>query len=40
VALYALQRVQNLLPLNPRQFDAVTPDLALNTAVSFATNTS
>ncbi len=40
VALYILQRAQNLLPLNPRQFDAVTPDLALNTAVSFATNTS
>ena len=40
VALYALQRVQNLLPLNPQQFDAVAPDLALNTAVSFATNTS
>jgi K+-transporting ATPase ATPase A chain len=40
VALYALQRMQNLLPLNPQQFDAVTPDLALNTAVSFATNTS
>jgi potassium-transporting ATPase potassium-binding subunit len=40
LALYALQRLQNLLPLNPQQFDAVTPDLALNTAVSFATNTS
>jgi K+-transporting ATPase ATPase A chain len=40
VALYALQRMQNLLPLNPQQFDAVAPDLALNTAVSFATNTS
>jgi potassium-transporting ATPase potassium-binding subunit len=40
VVLYALQRVQNLLPLNPQRFDAVGPDLALNTAVSFATNTS
>jgi len=40
VALYALQRLQNVLPLNPQQFDAVAPDLALNTAVSFATNTS
>ncbi len=29
-----------MLPLNPQQFDAVAPDLALNTAVSFATNTS
>jgi K+-transporting ATPase ATPase A chain len=39
-ALYLLQRVQNVLPLNPQAFDAVAPDLALNTAVSFATNTS
>jgi potassium-transporting ATPase potassium-binding subunit len=40
IALFALQRTQGLLPLNPQQFDAVAPDLALNTAVSFATNTS
>ncbi|MFI4980743.1 MAG: potassium-transporting ATPase subunit KdpA [Nevskiales bacterium] len=40
VALYGLQRLQNYLPLNPQQMDAVSPDLALNTAVSFATNTS
>ena len=40
VALYALQRAQSVLPLNPQNFDAVSPDLALNTAVSFATNTS
>jgi potassium-transporting ATPase potassium-binding subunit len=40
LALYILQRVQNVLPLNPQQFNAVSPDLALNTAVSFATNTS
>jgi K+-transporting ATPase ATPase A chain len=40
VALYALQRLQATLPLNPQHFDAVAPDLALNTAVSFATNTS
>jgi potassium-transporting ATPase potassium-binding subunit len=39
-ALYLLQRVQNVLPLNPQNFDAVAPYLALNTAVSFATNTS
>ena len=38
--LYALLRLQDLLPLNPQQMDAMTPDLALNTAVSFATNTS
>jgi potassium-transporting ATPase potassium-binding subunit len=40
LALYALQRIQNLLPFDPQGFDAVAPDLALNTAVSFATNTS
>src|SRR5580692_6233772 len=40
VALYALQRLQNVLPLNPQHMDAVPPDLALNTAVSFTTNTS
>jgi len=39
-ALYLLQRVQNVLPFNPQALDAVAPDLALNTAVSFATNTS
>jgi K+-transporting ATPase ATPase A chain len=40
VALYALQRLQHLLPFNPQALGAVDPDLALNTAVSFATNTS
>jgi K+-transporting ATPase ATPase A chain len=40
VLLYALQRLQGILPLNPGQFAAVSPDLALNTAVSFVTNTS
>jgi potassium-transporting ATPase potassium-binding subunit len=40
VMLYALQRLQQELPLNPQHFAAVPPDLALNTAVSFATNTS
>jgi len=39
-ALYALLRLQNLLPLNPQGFDGMSPDLALNTAISFATNTS
>jgi K+-transporting ATPase ATPase A chain len=38
--LYGLQRAQSLLPLNPQQIGTVAPDLALNTAVSFATNTS
>ena len=40
VALYALQRLQGLLPLNPSAFGAVAPDLAFNTAVSFITNTN
>ena len=40
VLLYGLQRLQGLLPLKPQQFTAVDPDMALNTAVSFATNTS
>jgi potassium-transporting ATPase potassium-binding subunit len=38
--LYGLQRTQGLLPFNPQHMGSVGPDLALNTAVSFATNTS
>lgn len=38
--LYLLQRLQHLLPLNPLGFGSVAPDLALNTAVSFVTNTN
>ena len=30
VSLYALQRLQNHLPLNPQGFDAVGPDLAVH----------
>lgn len=40
VLLYGLQRLQNVLPLNPAHLDAVAPDLAFNTAVSFVTNTN
>jgi K+-transporting ATPase ATPase A chain len=40
VGLWMLQRVQGLLPVNPDGFGAVEPYLALNTAVSFATNTN
>ena len=40
VFLYALQRFQHLLPLNPSGFGPVAPDLALNTAVSYVTNTN
>jgi len=39
--LYAIQRVQGFLPLNPQKFGAVTPpNLAWNTAASFTTNTN
>ncbi len=47
--VYALQRLQGLLPLNPMHFSTghapgyatpMTPDLAFNTAVSFITNTN
>src|SRR6266850_7136171 len=39
--LYLLQRVQGMLPLNPRHFSGnVTPDLAFNTAWSFVSNTN
>ncbi|HET7216050.1 MAG TPA: potassium-transporting ATPase subunit KdpA [Terriglobia bacterium] len=47
--VYAIQRLQGLLPLNPVGFStghapgnatAMTPDLAFNTAVSFMTNTN
>jgi K+-transporting ATPase ATPase A chain len=38
--LYALLRMQGMLPLNPRGFDGMSPWLAFNTAVSFVTNTN
>ncbi len=38
--VYALQRFQNLLPLNPQSLGAITPDSSFNTAVSFASNTN
>ena len=38
--LYALLRLQDVLPLNPAGQSAVPPDLAFNTAVSFLTNTN
>lgn len=37
---YAILRFQAWLPLNPQGFGALSPDLAFNTAVSFATNTN
>jgi K+-transporting ATPase ATPase A chain len=40
LAVYALQRLQLWLPLNPEGLANTTADLAFNTAVSFATNTN
>jgi K+-transporting ATPase ATPase A chain len=40
VVVYAVQRLQGALPLNPQGFGTLTPDLSWNTAVSFATNTN
>ncbi|WP_437331014.1 potassium-transporting ATPase subunit KdpA [Sorangium sp. So ce381] len=40
VAVYALLRLQGALPLNPEGMAAVPPDLAFNTASSFASNTN
>jgi K+-transporting ATPase ATPase A chain len=37
---YAILRLQEKLPLNPMSFGSVAPDLALNTAISFTTNTN
>jgi K+-transporting ATPase ATPase A chain len=39
-ALYALQRVQGGLPFNPQALGPISPDSALNTAISFVTNTN
>src|SRR6201987_4257963 len=38
--LYALMRFQAVLPYNPAEQSAVAPNLSLNTAVSFITNTN
>jgi K+-transporting ATPase ATPase A chain len=40
VTLYALQRLQAVLPLNPAGQSAVEESLAFNTSVSFVTNTN
>jgi K+-transporting ATPase ATPase A chain len=39
LALYGLQRVQGMLPLNPTGDPGLVPHLSFNTAVSFVTNT-
>jgi K+-transporting ATPase ATPase A chain len=40
LVLYALQRLQGYLPLNPQHLPAVSADSAFNTAISFVTNTN
>ncbi len=40
LAVYLLQRLQAVLPLNPQGMAAISPDSAFNTAVSFVTNTN
>ena len=40
LVVYAMQRAQQWLPLNPQDLAAVSPDSAFNTAASFATNTN
>ncbi len=40
LVVYALQRLQGFLPLNPQAMAAISPDSSFNTAVSFVTNTN
>jgi K+-transporting ATPase ATPase A chain len=40
VPLYALLRLQGHLPLNPDHLSSVSPGVAVNTAISFVTNTN
>src|SRR6201987_3187770 len=40
LATYAIERLQHALPFNPQHLAGVAPDLALNTAASFTTNTN
>ncbi len=40
LTVYALQRLQADLPLNPQSFPNISPDSAFTTAISFATNTN
>lgn len=40
LAVYAVLRLQHLLPWNPQGFGAIEPHTAFNIAVSFATNTN
>jgi K+-transporting ATPase ATPase A chain len=38
--LYAILRLQHVLPLNPQGFAGMSPDLSFNTAMSFVSNTN
>jgi K+-transporting ATPase ATPase A chain len=40
LAMYAMLRLQDLLPLNPNASAAFSPELSFNTAISFETNTN
>jgi potassium-transporting ATPase potassium-binding subunit len=40
LSVYSILRLQGVMPLNPQGFAEATPDLAFNTAISFATNTN
>jgi K+-transporting ATPase ATPase A chain len=40
VTIYAIMRLQDVLPFNPAEQSALSPDLAFNTSVSFLTNTN
>ena len=40
IAVYAVQRLQAWLPLNPQALANVSPDSAFNTAISFVSNTN
>lgn len=40
LAVFAIQRLQGVLPLNPGQLPGVSPDSSFNTAASFSTNTN
>ena len=40
VVLYAMQRLQHLMPLNPQSLGPISADSSFNTAVSFTSNTN
>jgi len=40
IFLYAIQRLQGFLPLNPQKIDAPSEHLSFNTAISFVSNTN